>query len=312
MTFLIPVRIAYAALGSGSAPVWCAKEAGIFADEGLDAEVLLVRGSGRVADALLKDEIQFANVAAPMVVAANVKGGDLVYLTGGVNWLIQSIVARAAIGSPAELRGRVFGMSTSGGVDDFLVAYLLQPHGIVAATDLRHRPIENQPDAIAKMDRGEIDAALFSPPYCFEAAKHGHRALIDAGEQRIDYQLGGIIARRSYVEQNPEAVRRVVRAYLRGIHRYQTDRTLALAVFRKYSLIENDEVARQCYETAKRYFQQRPYPSMAGITRVLAEAAKLDPAAKGLSAEAMIDRRWLAELDASGYIEQLYSAPSAP
>ncbi len=309
MSSLIPVRIAYAALGSGSAPVWCAKEAGIFADEGLDAQVLLVRGSGRVAEALLKNEIQFANIAAPLVVAANLKGGDLVYLTGGVNWLIQSIIARPEIRTPAELRGHTFGVSHAGGVDNFLVDYLLKPHGVISA-DLKHLSIDNQPDAIAKMDRGEIDAALFSPPYSFEAAKHGHRVLIDSGDYWIDYQLGGIVARRSYVEQHQHVARKVVRAYVRGINRYKTDIQLALGVFKKYSLIEDDSVARQCYHAAKRYFQQKPYPSVPGLHRVLAEADKVDPTAGRLRVEDMMDCRWLAELDNSGFIAEVYSSPA--
>ncbi len=307
MSSLIPVRIAYAALGSGSAPVWCAKEAGIFADEGLDAQVSLIRGSGRVTEALLKNDIQFANIAAPLVVTANLQGGDLVYLTGGLNWLIQSIIARAEIHNPVELRGRIFGVSHSGGVDNFLVDYLLKPHGIVLNTDLKHRFIDNQPDAIAQMDRGEIDAALFSPPYSFEAAKHGHRVLIDSGDYWIDYQLGGIVARRSYVERNPDVARKTVRSYVRGIHRYQTDMTLALGVFKKYSLIADADVARQCYQTAKGYFQRKPYPTVAGLQRVLSEAAKVDPAAKRLRVENMMDCGWLAELDNSGFIGEVYS-----
>lgn len=304
---LIPVRIAYAALGSGSAPVWCAKEAGIFADEGLDADVSLIRGSGRVTEALLKNEIQFANIAAPLVVGANLRGGDLVYLTGGVNRLIQSIIARAEIDNPAQLRGRTFGVSHSGGVDNFLVNYLLAPHGVVVGADLKQRSIENQPDAIAKMDRGDIDAALFSPPYSFAALKHGHRLLVDSGDYWIDYQLGGIVARRSYVEKNSLVARKMVRGYVRGVHRYRSDISFALGVFRKYSLIEDESVARQCYHAAMRYFQQKPYPSVPGLHRVLADAAKLDPAAKRLRVEDMMDCGWLAELDNSGFIGEVYS-----
>ena len=307
MTFLIPVRIAYAALGSGSAPVWTAKEAGIFAEEGLDAELLLIRGSGRVTKALLANEVQFANIAAPLVIAANLESGDLVYLTGGVNWLIQSIITRPEIHLPAELRGRTLGMSHSGGVDNFLVNYLLKPHGLNIGTDMKSRIIENQPDAIAKMDSGEVHAALFSPPYSFEAIKHGHRVLIDSGDLRIDYQLGGIVARRSYVEQNPEITRKVVRAYVRGIHSYKADLELALAVFRKYSLIEDENVARQCYEAANRYFQRKPYPTIPGLYRVLDEASKRNPAAKRRRVEDMTDCRWLAELDTSGFIRDLYA-----
>ena len=308
MTSLIPVRIAYAALGSGSAPVWTAKEAGIFADEGLDAEVLLIRGSGHVTEALLANEVQFANIAAPLVVAANLKGGDLVYLTGGVNRLIQSIISRSEIHIPADLRGRTFGVSHSGGVDNFLVNYLLKPHGLDIGTNIKSRTVENQPDAIAKMNSGEIDAALFSPPYSFEAIKDGHRVLIDAADYRIDYQLGGVVARRSYVEQNPEITRKVVRGYVRGIHRYKEDLELALRVFRKYSLIDDENVARECYEAANRYFQRKPYPTIPGLHRVLAEASKTDPAAKRLRVEDMMDCRWLAELDNGGFIRDVYAA----
>jgi ABC-type nitrate/sulfonate/bicarbonate transport system substrate-binding protein len=303
---LIPVRIAYAALGSGSAPVWTAKEAGIFAEEGLDAELSLIRGSGHVTEALLADEVQFANIASPLVVAANLKGGDLVYLTGGVNRLIQSIITRPEIQAPADLRGRTFGVSHSGGVDNFLVTYLLKPHGLDIGTNVKSRTIENQPDAIARMDSGEVDAALFSPPYSFDAIKHGHRVLIDAGDYRIDYQLGGIVARRSYVEHNLEITRRVVRGYVRGIHRYKTDLELALRVFRKYSLIKDENVARQCYEAANRYFQPKPYPTVPGLYRVLDDASKMNPAAKHLWVEDMMDCRWLAELDTSGFIRDLY------
>jgi NitT/TauT family transport system substrate-binding protein len=304
---VIHVRIAYAALGSGSAPVWTAKEAGIFAEEGLDAELLLIRGSGRVTKALLANEVQFANIAAPLVIAANLEGGDLAYLTGGVNRLIQSIISRPEIHTPADLCGRTFGISHSGGVDNFLVNYLLKPHGLDIGTNIKSRIIENQPDAIAGMDRAEVDAALFSPPYSFEAIKHGHRVLIDAGDYRIDYQLGGIIARRSYVEQNPEITRKVVRGYVRGIHRYKEDRKLALRVFRKYSLIEDENVARQCYEAANRYFQHKPYPTIPGLYRVLDEASKRNPAAKRRRVEDMMDCRWLAELDTSGFIRDLYA-----
>jgi ABC-type nitrate/sulfonate/bicarbonate transport system substrate-binding protein len=304
----IPVRIAYAALGSGSTPVWTAKEAGLFADEGLDAELALIRGSGQVSQALMANDIHFANIAAPLVVRANLKGGDLVYLTGGVNWIIQSIITRPEIQEPAQLRGRTMGTGRSGGVDDFLIPYLLKPHGLTLGVDIKTRAIDNQPDSIAKLDRGEIDGALFSPPYSFEAMKRGYRVLIDGGRQWIDYQLGGIVARRAYVEQNPDVTMRVVRGYVRGIHRYKRDPDFVVGVLRKYSLIQDENVARQCYAAAGRYFQPKPYPTVPGIHRVLEEAAKIDSAARNIRVEDMMDSRWIAELDNNGFIRDLYSA----
>jgi ABC-type nitrate/sulfonate/bicarbonate transport system substrate-binding protein len=304
---LIPVRIAYAALGSGSAPVWLAHDAGIFAAEGLAAEVTLIRGSGRVTQALLANEVQFGNIAAPLVVAADRDGGDLVYLTGGINQLIQSIICRASIDSVAKLRGAVFGASDTGGVDSFLMNYLLKPHGIDFHLELKKRPIANQPDAIAQLDRGDIDAALFSPPYSFVALQHGHRVLLDARDHAIDYQLGGIVARRSYVEQNPEVARKIVRAYVRGVQRYKTDRPMALKVLKKYSLVDDGDIALQCYEAANAYFQEKPYPTVPGLQRVLQETAKLNSAAQRLRVEDLMDCRWLAELDNGGFLDRVYA-----
>jgi ABC-type nitrate/sulfonate/bicarbonate transport system substrate-binding protein len=309
---LIPVRIAYAALGSGSAPVWVAQEAGIFVSEGLAAEVALIRGSGRVAKALLANEVQFANIAAPMVAAADRDGGDLVYLTGGINQLIQSIICRAGIDSVAKLRGGVFGASDAGGVDSFLMEFLLKPHGIDFHVELKKRSITNQPDAIAQLDRGDIDAALFSPPYSFVALQHGHRVLLDTRNHAIDYQLGGIVARRSYVEQNPEVARKMLRAYVRGIQRYKTDRPLACNVLKKYSLIDDDEVALRCYEVANAYFREKPYPTLAGLQRVLQETSRGESAAQQLRVEDLMDCRWLAQLDNSGFLGALYGGSATP
>jgi NitT/TauT family transport system substrate-binding protein len=307
VTALIPARIAYAALGGGSAPVWIAREAGIFEDEGVDAEVLLVRGSGRVTEALVANEVQFGNFAAPLAVEMNRKGGDLVFLTGGLNWIVQMIIGRPEIEAASQLRGKTFGIAGgTGGVDHLLVPYLLQRYGVDFERDMQTRTIESQPDAIEKMAAGEIDAALFSPPYAFEATKRGNRILIDGGDLRIDYQLGGIVASRAFVAENQDLTRRVVRAYVRGVHRYKTDADYVVGILRQYSLIEDENVARQTHATQNRFFQPVPYPSVRGIQAVIdqttrgAESSQVQP-------EAMVDARWVGELEHSGFIRDLYA-----
>jgi ABC-type nitrate/sulfonate/bicarbonate transport system substrate-binding protein len=306
---VVRVRIAYAALGAGSSPVWVAKEAGIFSEEDLDAEVVLVRGSGRVTQAIMANEVQFANIAAPLVVEANLaRSADIVFITGGVNWLVQSIVARPEIEEPAQLRGRTLGVAgQTGGVDDYLIPYLFGRLGLDPVRDVQRRPIDSQPDAIAKMTSGEIDAALFSPPYAFEATRRGFRMLIDSGDYRIDYQLGGIVASRAFIARNEDLARRMVRAYVRGVHRYKTDADFAVAALKKYSLIEDDDVARQTWAALDRDFQPTPYPTLRGIQTILDQAAGGAPAARNARAEDFADMRWVADLEASGFIARLYS-----
>lgn len=307
MPSLIPVRIAYAALGGGSAPIWTAKEAGFFEEEGLDAAVVLIRGSTTVARALLADEVQFGHFAAPAAAEANLRGGDLVFLTGSLNQLVQSVVVRSDIREPAQLRGRTLGMGDANDVVGLLARKLLAQHGLDLGSDVAIRPISSQPDALARMDAGEIDGAIFSPPHVFEATRRGYTILIDALAQNIEYQLGGIVARRSFVERKPEITRGVVRAYVRGIHHFKTQPDFAVAVLQRYSYVEDEEVARQSYQAQEPLFRPVPYPSLRGMQAVLDHLAEREPAARQMDPNSMLDLRWVRELEDSGYIQRLYA-----
>ena len=306
MTEPSPIRIAYAALGAGSTPVWIAHEAGLFAAEGLDVEVALIRGSKSAAEALMEGAAQFGNFAAPAVVEANLRGGDLVYLTGGINQLVQSLIVRPEIVHPAQLRGRTLGAGEPGDPQAHLLRLLLGRHGLELGRDLATRYIANQPEAIELMDAATIDGAMFSPPYSFVAEKHGHRVLVDAGELHLEYQLGGLIARRAYIDAHPDIIEKAVRAYVRGVHRFKTRPDEAVQVFRKYSRLEDEEVARRCWAVMDRYFLPAPYPTLKGMQAVIEQMEEHRPEAAAADAGAMVDLRWVRALEESRFIDGLY------
>jgi NitT/TauT family transport system substrate-binding protein len=301
------VRVAYAAIGGGSTPVWIAKDAGIFEEEGIDAELELIRGSGAVTRALLAGEVQFANIAAPAVLQANLRGGDVRYLTGGINGLVQTLIVRPEIQDAAQLRGKTLGESGSGDIDSFVSEVFFKPYGLELGKDVKTAHIANQPDALRQLEEGTIDAAIFSPPHQFEAVKRGFKVLIDAWEQGIEYQLGGIIARASYIAEHEDLVRRFVRAYVRGVHRYKTDGDFVVGILRKYSHVEDAAIARQSWQAQDRCFQRVPYPTVKGIQAILDQLATRNPAARTARAESMVDLRFVRELEDSGFIQRLYS-----
>jgi NitT/TauT family transport system substrate-binding protein len=304
---LISVRVAYAARGGGSAPIWIARESGFFEEEGLDAELILIPGSTTVTRALLEGEVQFGHFAAPAAARANLHGGDLLFLTGNLNQLVQSLVVRSDIREPAQLRGRTLGVGAAGDIVDLMARKLLAQHGLSFGTDVASRPIRSQLDALARMDAGEIDGAIFSPPHNFQALKRGYRTLIDALAQNIDYQLGGIVACRSFVDEDLDLARAVVRANVRGTHCYKTQPEFAIDVLRRYSELEDEEIARQSYRALERLFQRTPYPSLPGMQAVLDHLAEREPAARRMDPNSLLDLRWVRELEESGYIERLYA-----
>src|SRR5688572_33004597 len=57
---------------------WIAKEAKIYEKNGLDVELILVKGSGQTSTAILGGSLFAAPVAVPTVMLANLGGADLV------------------------------------------------------------------------------------------------------------------------------------------------------------------------------------------------------------------------------------------
>ena len=64
------VRVAYSALSAGIGTLWLTHEEGIFRQNGLDANLVYIRGGTTAVQALLAGEIQFGHLSpAPMMTA---------------------------------------------------------------------------------------------------------------------------------------------------------------------------------------------------------------------------------------------------
>src|SRR3989338_6469712 len=59
----VKIKAAYSALSAGLGTIWVAKEAGIFAKEGLDVELHYIIGSAPTMQTLLSGELQFAHTS---------------------------------------------------------------------------------------------------------------------------------------------------------------------------------------------------------------------------------------------------------
>ena len=309
------VRFTFAAIGAGTTPVWTAFEAGIFEKNGLDCDLAMIRGSIETSQALLDGKVDFGNFASPAPLTLSLKGKrDLIYLTGGVNYMAQTMVARPGIASMSELKGKKLGKSRNAELDDLILSFIVPQAGL-RVDDMEHVMIENQPDALAKMERGEIDACLFTAPWLFEATKRGMTVIRDPFDKAnlIDYQLGGIVTTREMVSDNPELVRRMVKTYVEGMHKFKRDREFVMnVVFKKWSKIDNPEIARQAYDQFNPIFLKKPYPSLKGLQTVLTHLSADIPEAAKVSPERFADPSWLKELDDSGFIDELYAREPVP
>ena len=81
---LTKMTVGYSAIAAGHLPAWVAKEAGIFAKNGLDVQLVYVRAGTTVVKALLSNQSQISQVGGSSIVGASLRGAEAVMIAGGI------------------------------------------------------------------------------------------------------------------------------------------------------------------------------------------------------------------------------------
>ena len=115
---LTKMTVGYSAMTSAHLPAWLAKETGIFAKNGLDVQLVYVRGGATVMMALLSRETPISQVGGSSIVSASLRGADAVMIAGGNATSDQWLMSRPEIKTAEQLKGgsvaiAVFGVKFS-------------------------------------------------------------------------------------------------------------------------------------------------------------------------------------------------------
>ncbi|HEY7219600.1 MAG TPA: ABC transporter substrate-binding protein [Candidatus Binatia bacterium] len=306
MTEAIPINAGFATIGQGAGPMMVTWKAGLFAKHGLAVDRPRIMGGAKgVVRGLMSGEIQFGNMAAPAPLRANLKGeADVVFLTGGINQ--QFLVGRPGLRSRHELTDKKIGTVGDGGIGDVLVKFIIAKLHAAGIEGLCEETIPWGAEAeLEALLSGQVDVVVGTPPECIDAIRHGCKYLIDFAEYGLNYALGGIAARRDYAERNPEIVRKFIKAYVEGMHRYRTDREFTIDVQADYSGITDRSIAAETYDLTQPGMPPAPYPVVASLQTLLDFMARDLPEARGASAARFVDDRFIRELEDNGFIDSL-------
>src|ERR1700675_5001201 len=118
-------------------PTVLAKAKGYFAEEGLDVEILDIKGGGsQAASALIGGSVDFSANAIDHAIKAKARGKDLVAVHSHVRLAPMGLVVankyKGEIKSIADLKGRPLGVTSPGSQTHMVLGYLLAKHGVKA------------------------------------------------------------------------------------------------------------------------------------------------------------------------------------
>ena len=190
-----------------------AKAKGFFKDEGLDAEVTVFTTGATATEAFRAGRGDFIS-AGDLPSAAMWKTGNVVGLAPlSSDTDIFGIVGKKEINAPGDLRGRKVATRV-GSTGEFLLYRYLATGGLgpsdVAIVDLA------PPDMVVALIHGDIDAFAWLAPFTTRAINTGTNIKLITSAKGLANNRIILSVTKSFANQNPELVRKVLRATQRA------------------------------------------------------------------------------------------------
>jgi ABC-type nitrate/sulfonate/bicarbonate transport system substrate-binding protein len=306
---LAKLRVGYSAISEVDMPAWVAKETKLFEKNGLDVQLIYFTGGTTAVLALISGEVPICQVAGPAVVNSALAGSDIIMIAGGATSADYSLISGREITRPEQLKGGSVAVSNFGAASDFIARYALEKIGLTPGRDVSIVQAGGISDRLAAVLTGRVQATVLNPPANFIGQKKGLNVLADVAKLGLAFQNTGVATSRRFGREQPDIVRRYVRAQVEAVHRIYTDKQTALQILTKYfrGNVERD-ILEKTWEllTEGTLLPRKQYPTMEGIKFILAPLAEKDPKARAVKPEDFADLSFIKALDESGYIDNLY------
>lgn len=265
----VKVRAVYPSVDLQYLPAFVAQAKGIFKEEGLDVELIVMPGGRLGVQALVSGDIHFVlqlGVSLPAIW----NGADLKILAQMTNRPLFSLIVRPEIQRAEDLKGKKIGVSV-GSTTFALVHEYLNLNGINPDKGVEYVNIPGSRGKIAALEMGLISAAPLAPPGDLKAIQAGARRLVFFGDLMPEVSFTGLISTSRYVKEAPKTVERMVRAIVRATYLTRDDSAAALDAMQRYLKMPADE-ARESYRLVRTSFN--PLLNESGIKKMAVLVSK--------------------------------------
>ena len=223
------------------APFLIAEEEGFFAEQGLEIEFYKLSATADALPALSKGDLDVAaggvtiNTLNAIARGINIKYvADRGYLDhAGCTYYAflarRSLMEAGELDSPGQMRGRRIAR-TAGGVAEYFLQTQLNSAGLsIDDVELVDVPTPAKSEALGD---GVLDLTLVAEPWVTRIVETGNADIWMRFEREFpDFQMGFVLFGPSILDENPDAGKRFMIAYLKAVQQYRegkTERNLAI------------------------------------------------------------------------------------
>ena len=243
------LRVAYPSLNTSVFSLIIAQKEGYFKEEGLNVELLSIRGEIAIRTTLSGDVDFFTNAGSAL--AAAVRGVPVRLITVFQDKPGWDLIASPEIKSVSQLRGKNIAIMSPEGSLAVVAREILRKNGIDPTKDVNLVVMGGDEVRFPALQTKSISATLFNTAMSLRAQKEGFSKLANAAEY-ANLVEGGLATSQEKIKQGPEKIFRFVRASLKGLNYYVAKREASIKYMMDNLRMKDRELVSSIYDIQTR------------------------------------------------------------
>jgi len=239
------VRVAYPSMGTSVFCLIIAQKEGYLKEEGLDAQLLSIRGEIAIRTTLAGEVDFFTNAGSAL--AAAVRGVPVKIVTVFQDRPSWDLIAQPDIKSVAQLRGKNIGIMSPEGSLAVVAREILRKNGMDPGKDVNLVVMGGDEVRFPALQTKSIQATLFSTGMSLKAQKEGFTKLAMAGDY-ANLIEGGLATSNDRIKQSPEKMFRFIRAALKGLNFFVVKREQSIKYMTDALRMNDRELVNAIYD----------------------------------------------------------------
>lgn len=226
------------------AHLYYGQERGFFTQEGLDLQILVVRGVIGVSS-LMSGEIDVTCHAGSGFAAA-LRGLPLKIIFVTHDRPLHELIVSPSIASAADLKGKAIAVGSLEGTAAVVMRRILQAKGLDPQKDVTLLSMDTA-SRLQSLLTGKVAGGMLTPPSTYLAQDQGYR-LLAQGKDHVRYLQTGVVATEASLKQKRAKIVRFLKVWGRSLKFYQDNPEIMIPYIQKRLGVKEPQLARRMYE----------------------------------------------------------------
>lgn len=300
------IRVGWAGVSPANSPIWVVQANGYLKKQGLDAQVITLTASPIAIQAMLAGELDVIVTSVTTLVNARLAGADIVMILGMVPTFVDHIITQPNITTFDQLREKIGGVNRLGSTSDLGLRLALRRKGIDPEKDLKIITAGDNPSRLAAVSRGVVQFTIIPEPFVREAEKIGLKDFFAIGSLTIPFWWNAVLVQESTLRSKRPMLLKFTRAMMEAVHYIKTDKEGTKEIFSKNLKLTDPEGLERAYRDYSGIFPENLMPTPDGVKTMLDDLAPRNGKAAAADPKNFVDSRLVQEVEASGFLKQLY------